>query len=229
MPTVSVENYLKAIYHLQSDVERVKTKAIALRLAVTLPSVTNMVQALAQDSLIDYQPYRGVRLTEAGHTAALRVIRKHRLIEMFLVETLGFSWDEVHAEAEALEHAASDKLAAKIDEFLGFPKFDPHGDPIPSADGVVDQRETISLADVAGGNTIRILRVLDQSPTVLRYLSETGLIPNSVVEVVAVLPFDGQMTIRLQGREVSISRTLANRLRVVLEHTATELEGPPAR
>lgn len=217
MPTTSVENYLKAIQHLQGDgAERVKTKEIADALVISLPSVTAMLQSLATDGLVDYEPYRGVRLTEQGSMAALKVIRNHRLVEVFLAHTLGMRWDEVHAEAERLEHALSDKLADRIDAFLGHPPFDPHGDPIPTADGRVRQHKAGSLLDVLPLRRVRIVRVLDQASEVLQYLDTLGLRPNVDVELVVAHPFDGPLELQVGGAEgtVTISRALAGRLLV---------------
>ncbi|MEZ4460393.1 MAG: metal-dependent transcriptional regulator [bacterium] len=214
MTTVSVENYLKAIYHMEAQGIRATTKAIAEALQVSQPSVTSMLQTLAAEDFVTYQPYKGAHLRERGTLAALRVIRKHRLIEMFLVETLGYTWDEVHAEAENLEHAVSDILAERIDAFLDNPRFDPHGDPIPTADGEVHHRELIPLHETPPGLTVRLARVLDQNPDVLRHLAKIGLIPEAHVTVVDVLPFDGQMTLRIGADETPVSRSLASRLLV---------------
>jgi len=215
MPSPSVENYLKAIYHLQGRGEdRVKTKDLATELDISHSSVTSMLKSLADDGLVDYEPYRGARLTDEGTNSALAVVRNHRLIEIFLVKTLDFDWDEVHEEAERLEHAVSDKLAHRIDEFLGYPKFDPHGDPIPTADGEIFRPEGIPLAEVDAGETVRIERVLDQEPEVLRYLEEVGLTPSTQLRVDEVIAIDGQMSIELEGRERTISKALASRLLV---------------
>jgi len=216
MPTMSVENYLKTIYNLQSSTTRVSTKELAAALGVSQPSVTSMLQSMSNEGLVEYRPYRGAILNEQGERMALQVIRKHRLIEMFLVETLGYSWDEVHDEAEALEHAISDLLAERIDTFLGHPQFDPHGDPIPTADGHVHHRDVIPLHEVVPDMRVRVARVLDQAPDVLRHLTSLGIVPHVEVKVLKVLPFDGQMTILVEGSEVQISRTLASRL-VVME------------
>lgn len=228
MPTISVENYLKAIYNLQSTSERVSTKQLAGALAVSQPSVTSMLQAMSGEGLIYYQAYKGALLSPVGERMALQVIRKHRLIEMFLMETLGYSWDEVHDEAEALEHAISDLLAERMDAFLGHPQFDPHGDPIPTAEGHVHHRDLIPLHEVVPGMCVRVARVLDQAPDVLRYLTSVGLVPDSNVEVVGVLPFDGQMKIRVSDSELQVSRTLASRLlvaEVLTEKPETGLSG----
>lgn len=218
MPTVSVENYLKEIYHLQTHGDgRVKTKALADRLGISLPSVTSMLKSLAKDDLVDYQPYQGARLSEAGMRVALRVIRNHRLIEVFLVKALGLSWDEVHEEAERLEHAVSETLVARIDDYLGHPRFDPHGDPIPTADGRMHRTETIALNEGSVGEDYRLERVLDQQPEVLRYLHKIGLTLNQTFTLVEVLPFDGQIFLQIHGHEparAAISHTLGGRLLV---------------
>jgi len=216
MPTISAENYLKAIFHLQGDSDRrVKTKEIADALTLTLPSATNMVKSLAERGLVDHQPYRGARLTENGRLEALRVIRNHRLIEVFLVKTLGYGWDEVHDEAERLEHAISDRLAERIDRYLDHPRFDPHGDPIPTADGQLHRRAEGGLDAATPGETLRIARVTDQDPDVLRYLDEQGLRPDSVIIVRERLPFDGPLILeRIDGTHATVSLSLAARLLV---------------
>ena len=215
MPTVSVENYLKAIYHLegQGD-ERVKTKQLADELDISHSSVTSMLKSLGRDGLVDYEPYKGARLTDEGVHSALKVIRNHRLIEIFLVKTLDFEWDEVHDEAERLEHSMSDKLADRIDEFLGRPKFDPHGDPIPTAEGEITDLDGVPLDEVDAGQRARIKRVLDQDPEVLRYLDSIGLTPNTEITIEEVVPIDGQMSIRVGDETQSVSKTLASRLLV---------------
>ena len=215
MPTISVENYLKTIYQLQDERDdRVKTKEVAEELDISIPSVTNMLKSLSEEGLVDYKPYRGARLTEEGRKAALKVIRNHRLIEVFLVRTLGYSWDEVHDEAERLEHAVSDTLVSRIDAFLGHPKYDPHGDPIPTAEGEVHRPEAMPLSEAEEGMRLRVERTLDQEPEVLRYLDRIGLTPNAVFEVVEVLPFDGQMFLEVDDDDATISHALASRLLV---------------
>lgn len=215
MPTTSTENYLKVIHARQGeDRRRVKTKEIADELEVSLPSVSGMLKSLAEDGLVEYEPYKGARLTEEGRSTALKVIRNHRLIEVFLVKVLDYSWDEVHAEAERLEHAVSDKLVERIEAFLNYPKVDPHGDPIPSAEGELDDREMTNLCDASAGDELRIERVLDQTPEVLRYLDDNGLRPGAEVVVDEVLSFDGQMFLRTDDEEVSISERLARKMLV---------------
>ena len=215
MPTASVEDYLKTIYHLQQVTDGlIRTKAIADRLELASPSVTSMLKSLGGEGLLDYQPYQGVRLTVAGERAALRTIRKHRLIELFLMRTLGFTWDEVHPEAESLEHAVSDRLADRIEAYLGHPETDPHGDPSPRADGSVQADQGVALADVAPGTTTTIVRVLDQTPEILRYLGDSGLRPGVTIDVVRAEPFDGPLTVELDDKTVAISRALAQRILV---------------
>lgn len=216
MPTVSVENYLKAIFHLQGDGdERVKTKALADSLQVTLPSATNMLKCMSDAGLVDYVAYQGAVLTERGHREASRVVRNHRLIEAFLVRTLGYRWDEVHAEAERLEHSVSDDLADRIDAFLGHPEADPHGDPIPRPGPARATRATESLLATACRALRRVERVLDQQPEVLRYLDTLGVTPGAVVEVCEVIPFDGPVMVRVgDGAPRPVSRTLAQRVLV---------------
>lgn len=226
MPTASVEDYLKAIFARQGDgEERVKTKEIADDLEISLPSVSGMIKALSQDGLVDYQPYRGVRLTESGRRAALKVIRNHRLIEVFLVQTLDYSWDEVHDEADRLEHVVSDLLVERIDAYLNFPRFDPHGDPIPTATGELSRREMTNLSQATVGMNVKVERVLDQTPEVLRYLDRIGLRPGASVTVQEVLSFDGQMFLVVEAAQVTISQRLAGKILVsdmTLEEQSSE-------
>lgn len=230
MPTTSAENYLKAIYARQEDEQRrVKTKEIADTLDISLPSVSGMLKSLADDGLVEYEPYHGVRLTEKGQKMALRVIRNHRLVEVFLVKVLGYSWDEVHVEAERLEHAVSDKLVERIDAFLNHPRFDPHGDPIPTAEGELHHREVMNLGDAEPEMTLRVERVLDQTPEVLRYLDRIGLRPGSTLSIEEILSFDGQMFLRIDGEEVSISERLAGKMLVTEVENGTSRNGEEDR
>lgn len=216
MPTISVENYLKAIFSRQGDENRrVKTKEIADHLEISLPSVSGMIKGLAEGGLVDYEPYKGVRLTDVGRKMALRVIRNHRLIEVFLVQTLGYRWDEVHAEAERLEHAVSDRLVERIDAFLEFPRLDPHGDPIPTADGLLHRREMIPLRETREGMEVRLERVLDQTPEVLRYLERIGLTLGATLRIREILGFDGQMFLEIGENEATISASLAGKMLVI--------------
>ena len=176
MPSLTVENYLKTIFQLDDPGgESVATGRIAEAMGVSPGTVTSMLKTLAEANLASYKPYEGVQLTSAGRTLALRVIRRHRLIEHFLVHTLHLPWDEVHEEAEHMEHAVSDRLVDRIDQFLGFPRFDPHGDPIPTADGAIVERGAIPLTECDPGLQFRVVRVLEQSPQFLRELTESGI------------------------------------------------------
>lgn len=228
MASASVENYLKAIYHLQREHDRVKTKAIADALDLALPSVTSMLKTLARQSLLDYIPYQGVRLTEDGRRAALKVIRKHRLIELFLVETLGLDWSQVHTEAELLEHAMSEFLTERIDAYLGFPTLDPHGDPIPTREGVMPTQTGVLLDALPLGVRSPIQRVLTQDSERLSYLHTKGLTLGVEICVTEQAPFGGPITLALlpNGATVSLSRAFA-RLIVVAPPTA-EAHAAPA-
>ena len=216
MSTISTENYLKAIYHLQSHGDRVSTGALATKIEVTQPSATKALKALANAGLVEHEPYRGARLTEEGETAALRVIRKHRLVEVFLVQVLGYDWDEVHEEAESLEHAISDRLADRIDAHLGFPKADPHGDPIPGRDGTMPEHPWISLDQIEAGTHVTIERVLSQDTDVLRYLDTLGVRPQRLITIVEQVPFDGPIRLSALGADATISRAMAKTVLVRL-------------
>ncbi len=208
--TPVVEDYLKAIYSLRQTGETVRTAALAVRLNVKPPTVTAMLKTLADLNLIRYEPYRGVELTESGEQIALEVVRHHRLIELYLVEALGFSWDEVHDEAEVLEHFISEKLEARIADYLGNPTHDPHGDPIPNLDGTLPETTANTLADFSpAAREVRVVRVRDQNPDRLRYLSEIGLVPQSTIKIVAAEPFDGPITIQISKKKIALDRQLA--------------------
>ena len=186
MPTSTVEDYLKRIVleEERGTALRVPTGQIALALAVTPGTATSMVKALAESGLVDYEAYEGVRLTAAGRQLALHVLRRHRLIELFLVQVLGLDWSEVHAEAERLEHAVSERVVERIDEMLGRPAVDPHGDPIPSARGVVRKAEHESLAELPVGRRAKIARIADQESDFLRLVERLGLRPGVRVKIV---------------------------------------------
>ena len=184
MVTISREDYLKRVYLLQQEHDgAVSIGALATAMGVTPASTTGMVKSLADRGFIEHEPYKGVSLTSEGERQALDVIRRHRLLELFLVRTLGLDWSEVHEEAERLEHAVSDALLAKIDAFLGKPRVDPHGDPIPPAHGRIAPRATRSLADCAAGERVRITRVIDQGAAFLRFVDRSGLRPGVEVAV----------------------------------------------
>jgi DtxR family Mn-dependent transcriptional regulator len=191
----AVEDYLKAIYQLQPERGQVTTCLLAEHLGFTPASVTGMLQKLAKLDLVTYTPYHGVALTERGQRVALEMLRHHRLLELYLVEALDFSWDEVHAEAEVLEHAISERLEARIAERLGHPVADPHGDPIPFPDLTLPADACQSLANLPVGQAGQVVRVTNQNREHLRYLESLGLRPGATVTVHARAPFDGPLTI----------------------------------
>ncbi len=197
--TGQAEDYLKAIYELEQRGAAAGTNDIAARLRIAPASVTGMVQRLARLGLVESERYKGTRLTEAGRMAALQLIRRHRIIESYLVQRLGFGWEDVHEEAERLEHAASDQLIARMAESIGNPTEDPHGAPIPAADGTVDESHLASLADIAAGTRVTVMRMSDRDPEFLRYLDGLGIRPGAQVRVVAREPFDGPLTVEVDG------------------------------
>ncbi len=211
--TGPVEDYLKAIYDLERSAGTAATNEIARRLDIAPPSVSWMVQRLAERGLLTYQRYRGVRLTQAGQRAALRIVRRHRIIETFLSRVLAYPWDQVHDEAERLEHAASDELIDRMAAALGEPAVDPHGAPIPTRGGRIAEREYASLAEIPIGEPFEVVRVSDDDPERLRYLAELGLTPGVAVTVLRREPFEGPMTVRVGpsrgGAEQAVGPVLA--------------------
>lgn len=214
MYTPVVEDYLKAIWTLQQTESPVSTSRIAERLGLTSAAVTAMVKRLAENGLLRHEPYYGVRLTPAGELAGLRIIRRHRVLELFLTETLGYDWDRVHDEAERLEHAASDELIERLARLLGEPERDPHGAAIPTAEGEVDLAVYPSLADLQAGESVRIVEVRVHEPEQLRYLGSLDLYPGTRVEVVETAPFDGPISLTVNGAPRVLARALARQLYV---------------
>lgn len=217
--TDTEENYLKTILRFSKNQERVSTNAIANYLGTSPASVTDMLKKLNKkpNSLVDYLPYKGVKLTPAGQKVALRIIRKHRLWEVFLVQKLKFSWDNVHEVAEQLEHIDSPELIRRLDEFLGFPKFDPHGDPIPNEEGEIEVRQTCLLADIAAGSCVHIASVENSSTEFLQYLEQVGLTLGKKVEVLQHLSFDDSVQLKVDGYPLVVSGSVAKNLRVIQE------------
>ena len=207
--TRSVEDYLKAIYRLSPEGRPAATSEIARLLELSAPSVSGMVKRLSELGLLEHIPYKGVQLTETGRRAALRMVRRHRLIEAYLVQFLGYSWDTVHAEAERLEHAVSDTLVERMAAALGHPVVDPHGDPIPGADGSIHEAACTPLADADIGETVEIRRVDESEPERLRYLALLGLVPGVVLTVLDRQPFGGPVTVEAAGARHSIGAELA--------------------
>jgi DtxR family Mn-dependent transcriptional regulator len=215
MPSLTVENYVKAIYQITvQQGEPAATGQLAAALGVSPGTVTSMLKTLGESNLAEYTPHHGATLTPSGHALALRVVRRHRLIELFLVRTLDLTWDEVHEEAEHMEHAVSDLLVDRIDAYLGYPNSDPHGDPIPRADGSVPTATTHSLATCRDGERFRLVRVMDQSPEFLRYLSAAEMEPGTLGRVVANRSEAGSLTVEVAGQVTSLGRDVAEKLLV---------------
>ena len=215
--TGPVEDYLKAVYDIELGGAAATTSDLATRLHVAPASVSGMVRRLADQGLLAHEPYRGVRLTAAGRRAALRTLRRHRVIEAYLAQALGYAWDRVHDEAERLEHAASDELIDRMAQAIGEPRFDPHGAPIPTRDGAVAEPASRPLAELAVGQAARVLRVRDEDPALLRYVDELTLRPGTRLTLLARAPYGGPLTVEVAGREQSIGPELAAEIRVVEE------------
>ncbi|HEY1277239.1 MAG TPA: metal-dependent transcriptional regulator [Thermoleophilaceae bacterium] len=216
--STAVQDYAKAIWTLaQRTGDPVSTSAIAERLDVAPASASAMVKRLESLGLVSREPYHGVRLTRAGERVALEVVRHHRLLELYLAEALGMPWDQVHAEAEVLEHAISPELSELIAKKLGDPTRDPHGDPIPTRDGRIDESPTRALADLPDGERGRFVRVSDADPEMLRYLAGRGISPGDGFEVVSREPFDGPLTVRFGRKEHVLGGALTRAMRTAPE------------
>ena len=209
MLTQAVEDYLKKIYKLQGKTA-VSTTELAQALKVTSASVTNMLKRLAQMKMVEYESYRGVRLTAAGEKIALEIIRHHRLLETYLKEILGYSWDKMHEDAERLEHHISEEFEEKIDALLGYPTHDTHGNPIPTRDLEIAEPVTSPLAQAETGRVVVIHHLSDTDPEMLHHLEDIGLMPQTAVSVVKKAPFKGPLTVRIGKQEKVIGYELAN-------------------
>ncbi|WP_353167949.1 metal-dependent transcriptional regulator [Flavobacterium sp.] len=213
--TTSEENYLKVIYHLSNLTPKgVNTNAIAAMLDTKASSVTDMLKKLSEKDWIHYQKYQGVSLTDKGKFNAKIIVRKHRLWEVFLVEKLGFAWDEVHEVAEELEHIQSEKLINQLDQFLNFPSFDPHGDPIPNAKGEIIKIEKQLVSEIEVGKTITCVGVKDTSVDFLQYLNKQNISLGTKMKVLEKEPFDGTLKIEINNSVLVISDKIANNLYV---------------
>jgi DtxR family Mn-dependent transcriptional regulator len=201
-----IEDYLKTIYELTRSNERATTNQIADRMGVTPASVTNMIQKLAATDppLLDYRKHRGVQLTLEGERVALEIIRHHRLLEMFLHQTLGYSWDEVHEEAERLEHVISEEMEERIAVSLGDPQHDPHGDPIPSRDLQMPESTDVTLSQLRPFQKAQVMRVSDSDPDLLRYLSEMGVEPAARLEILDYSNFDNNLQVQVTGEDAPV-------------------------
>jgi DtxR family Mn-dependent transcriptional regulator len=216
LPSAAVEDYAKAIYSLTGwGPETASTNDLAQRLGVRPGSVSAMIKKLDEAGLVERVPYHGVRLTSDGTRVALGVLRRHRLLELFLAEVLDVPWERVHDEAEVLEHALSEDLTELISAKLGDPSVDPHGDPIPDRDLSLVETETENLASLEPGSQARFVRVSDSNPEMLAYLSECGISVGDEVEVIERQPFDGPVTVRSDGRDHALGLRLAEAMRVV--------------
>jgi len=214
----SVEDYLKAIYGISENGEPATTSAIAEALDIQPASVTGMVKKLAESGLLEHVPYKGVMLTGPGTLEALRVLRRHRILETYLCERLGYSWDDVHDEAERLEHAASDQLIEQMSKALGFPSHDPHGAPIPTPAGIIEETDLATLADAAAGDRLRIRAVRDEDSADLRSMAEVGLVPGARVMIEGKQAADGSVGVTMLqegGHTRSIPGGLARQIYVV--------------
>ena len=223
--TGPVEDYLKAIYELERSGEPAETNAIARLLEIAPASVSGMMRRLAELRLITHERYRGARLTPGGRRAALKTLRRHRVIEAYLTSALGYSWDLVHDEAERLEHAASDELIDRMAEAIGEPATDPHGAPIPTREGRLDEPALVPLASLEPGRTARVERVSDRNADRLRYLAELGIVPGVDVRVVAREPFEGPIALEVHNAKRTVGPGLASQILVTL--VAAKRPRPP--
>ncbi len=214
--TQTEENYLKTIFHFSNaDGDLVSTNNIANELGTTPASVTDMIKKLHEKDLVHYTPYKGVTLTKSGRKIALDIVRKHRLWEVFLVQKLNFSWDNIHEVAEELEHIESQELIRRLDAFLGFPRFDPHGDPIPNEEGVIMERATVCLSDVVAGQTVMLAGVQSTHPPFLQYLDKINLGIGKKLTITDNLPFDNAVQLEIDGKPIVISGSIAEKLLVM--------------
>jgi DtxR family transcriptional regulator, Mn-dependent transcriptional regulator len=219
----AIEDYLKAIHFLHLTEKRVSTSAIAERLGVAQASVTGMIKKMAEMKLVEHSPYQGVELTTAGEKIALEIIRHHRLLELYLAEAMGYSWDKVHDEAEKLEHVISEEFEDKIDEFLGRPTADPHGAPIPTKDGQMPAVTCFVLSQAEAGDRVVVRMVSDRDPEKLRYLGKIGLFPNIEIDVLEKAPFNGPVHIRINEVSHHLGRELADV--ILVDRTLKSAEG----
>jgi DtxR family Mn-dependent transcriptional regulator len=218
----SEENYLKTIFHLQTDSDNVSTNAVAQELQTTAASVTDMMKKLNAKKLLHYKPYYGFSLSEEGKKIALNIVRRHRLWEFFLSEKLNFGWDEIHILAEELEHVSSNKLIDKLDEYLGFPQLDPHGDPIPDKKGKMKTEGTVSLSKLPLNQMAEVSRIINHSPEMIDYLKEKNIWIGTHIQVRKKLSFDNSLEVRVKNLTFTLSENLAQNLFVKINKHATD-------
>jgi DtxR family Mn-dependent transcriptional regulator len=214
--TQSQEDYLKALYHLHGDTRPVPTRELAQRLGISSPSVSEMVNRLEAQGLVEHDRYRGQQLTREGRKVALELVRHHRLLEMFLVQVLGYSWDEVHEEAERLEHVISERMEQRIFDLLGRPELDPHGHAIPSLTGKVRPISDRPLSECRAGESVVVQGVSDDDAATLRELERRHLLPGTRIEVLAASEFEGPIEVRIKGRREQIPLGLARAMFVTV-------------
>lgn len=216
MNTLAEENYLKSIYHLSENVTSVTTNQLAALLNTKASSVTDMLKKLADKELINYTPYQGVSLTGSGQKVAVNIIRKHRLWEYFLVEKLNFKWDQVHEMAEEMEHISSNELIDRLDKFMGYPKYDPHGDPIPDCNGLFNIHNLKPVSSIGVNETGVICGVRNHSREFLQYLEKQELLIGKNILIKEVIEFDHSMVLEMGDKKIQISREVANNLLISL-------------
>ena len=208
----ALEDYLKVIYVLEADGEKATTTAIAQALDVSNASVTNMLKKLAGMKLIVHESYKGAVLSPAGKKVALEILRHHRLLELYLKEVMGYSWDEVHDEAEKLEHHISEQFEDRIAELLDHPTYDPHGDPIPTKDGIMPEKATLALNEAEIKTLYMVGRVRDQNPELLRYLEQQGVLPGVELTIIEKAPFDGPISLEIESEVISLGFSIAQNI-----------------
>lgn len=212
MASEQIENYIKNIYKLSTVEGKVTTSSLSGKLQISPASVSEMIKKLAEEGTLTHTPYKGVELTEEGKRLALRILRKHRLWEMFLVEVLHFRWDEIDDEAERFEHIMSERMEEKIDEVLGHPRLDPHGDPIPTKEGEIHLVVSHPLSESDAGARVRVLRVSDADSELLQYVSSIGIALNTELTIRRRLSFDRSLILEINGVEITVSATVAENI-----------------
>jgi DtxR family Mn-dependent transcriptional regulator len=212
MPSEPVENYLKSIFEIHEAKGKVTTSSLSEKLSVSPPSVSEMIQRLAEEGVLLHTPYREVDLTDKGRKMALKIIRRHRLWELFLVQVLNYKWDEIHDEAERLEHSTSDLLEQRLDEALGYPTRDPHGHVIPSREGEIDPAPSQRLSACPPGATVVVSHVSDENPQILQYMSKLGITIEKPITIREQMEFDGSMLVEIDGKEHFVSSRLAQQV-----------------
>lgn len=211
---VNVEDYLKNIYNIKQESGKVTNNVLAEKLKISPAAVSDMVSKLSKSGYITNKPYKGFELTKKGEAVAINLVRKHRLWEVFLMKYLNYHWNEVHNDAENLEHASSDSLIARLDDFLGNPKYDPHGDPIPDKNGKFPKDDAIPLTDIKIGENVTIKKVSDESSEILEYFSKLGLALNNTVKVNGKITFDNSIEIKYKGKKIFLSEKISSKIYV---------------